>query len=68
MTPLSNKTLEWRLKVKSFYNFLTKAKFKKWGQNVSRVKLFFIYSRNVEAEAVEAVKFLWKRKKWTQKH
>jgi len=42
MTPLPKRTLEWMLKVKSSYNFVTKASFK--NQNVSRAKIF-IYSQ-----------------------
>jgi len=37
MTLLPKRTLEWMLKVKSSYNFLTK-QVKKWDQNVSREK------------------------------
>jgi len=52
MTPLPKRTLEWMLKVKSSYNFLTKASSKrfrgtkiKWDQNVLEPKFFSIYNQ-----------------------
>jgi len=39
MTPFPKRTLEWVLKVKYSYSFLTKL-VKKWEQNVSRAKIF----------------------------
>jgi len=46
MTPLPKRTLEWMLKVKSFYYVLTK-QVKKWDQNVSGAKIFLYLLSNL---------------------